>query len=47
MTDPGSPLPPADDRTVRRVLAFFALISAVLIAVVAIAVRNSNRAELS
>ncbi len=41
------PTSPPPDRTIRRMLALFAIISAVLIAVVAIAVRNINRAETS
>ena len=47
MADPTSPLPPAHEWTVGLVLALFALVSAVLIAVVAIAVRNINRTESS
>jgi PAS domain S-box-containing protein len=47
MTAPTPPLPPADDRVVRRVLAFFGVIFAVLVAVVALAVRSLNRSELS
>ena len=47
MTVPSTSHPPARDPTIRRVLAFFALIAAVLITVVALAVRNINRAERS
>jgi PAS domain S-box-containing protein len=45
MTAPSSAPPPVDP-TIRRLLAFFAVISAVLVAVVVIAIRNINRAEL-
>ena len=47
MNTPPAPLPPAEDRTVRRVLIAFGVISAVLIGVVALAVRSISRTELS
>ena len=43
---PSSPRPPAD-RALRRILTFFVAIAVVLVAVVAVAVRNINRSELS
>ncbi len=47
MTEPPSPSPQPADATIRRMLAGFALISVVLIAVVVIAIRNINRTEVS
>ncbi len=46
MTAEATP-PPPTDRIIRRILLAFAVISAVLVAVVVIAVRNINRSELS
>jgi PAS domain S-box-containing protein len=47
MSPPASASPQPTDRIIRRILAFFAVISAVLLAVVVIAVRNINRSERS
>ncbi len=47
MTDVPPALTPPTDRTIRRVFAFFAVISAVLIAIVVTAVRNITRSEQS